>query len=58
MGRALLERLCAAARAAGYDSLYGYVLAENLEMLELARRLGFEIVGRDLAELTLARRLR
>jgi acetyltransferase len=57
LGRALLERLCAAARDAGYDALYGYILADNEDMLKLARRLGFEVVGRDLAELTVARRL-
>jgi acetyltransferase len=58
LGRALLERLCSAARNAGYDALYGYILADNRGMLELARRLGFEVVGRDLAELTVARRLK
>ena len=57
LGRALLERLCAAARDAGYEALYGHVLTDNLEMLELARKLGFEVVGRDGADLTVARRL-
>jgi acetyltransferase len=57
IGRALLERLARAARDAGYDALYGYVLADNADMLELARRLGFGVVGRDGAELTVARRL-
>jgi acetyltransferase len=41
-----------------YEALYGHVLADNVEMLQLARRLGFEIVGRDLSDLTLERRLK
>jgi L-amino acid N-acyltransferase YncA len=57
LGRALLERLCAAAHDAGYEALYGHVLADNLEMLELARKLGFEVMGRHGADLTVARRL-
>jgi acetyltransferase len=58
LGRALLERLCAAAREAGYEALYGHVLADNRDMLELARHLGFEVLERDGAELTMARRLK
>jgi acetyltransferase len=58
VGRALLERLCAAARDAGYEALYGYVLADNHEMLELAHRLGFAEVARDTAEVTVVRRLK
>ena len=54
LGRALLERLCKAARDAGYEALYGYVLVDNLEMLGLAEKLGFRVVGRDLNELTLS----
>jgi acetyltransferase len=41
LGRQLLERLVAAARAAGYEALYGHILEANREMLELARHLGF-----------------
>ena len=41
LGHALLERLCDAARAAGYRALYGHILDANREMLELARHLGF-----------------
>ena len=41
VGRALLERLCDAARDAGYQALYGHILDANREMLELAARLGF-----------------
>jgi acetyltransferase len=58
LGSALLERLCQAARDAGYEALYGYVLADNHEMLQLAQRLGFEEVGRDTAEVTVVRRLK
>jgi acetyltransferase len=57
LGRALLERLCAAAREAGYEALHGHVLADNQGMLELARRLGFEVLSRDGPELTVARQL-
>jgi acetyltransferase len=58
LGRALLERLSRGAYEAGYEALYGHVLADNVETLQLARRLGFEIVGRDLSDLTLERRLK
>ena len=57
LGRALLQRLCDAARAAGYEALYGHILAENLEMLELAKRLGFAEAERSGAEVTVVRRL-
>jgi acetyltransferase len=57
VGRALLERLCDAARAAGYEALHGYVLADNQDMLKLAQRLGFEEARRDGAEVTVVRRL-
>jgi acetyltransferase len=56
LGRALLERLCAAAREAGYEALSGYILADNHEMLELAQRLGFTEVSRD-GEVMVRRRL-
>lgn len=58
IGRVLLERLCRAARDAGYAALHGYVLAENREMLDLVARLGFRPVERDGAALVLERQLR
>ena len=57
LGRALLQRLCDAARAAGYEALYGHVLAENRGMLDLAARMGFVDVAREGAETTVVRRL-
>jgi acetyltransferase len=57
LGRALLERLCAAARAAGYRALYGDILPANHEMLDLARRLGFVEHARAGSEVTVVRRL-
>jgi len=41
LGRALLERLKAEARKAGYRALYGSILQANHDMLDLAARLGF-----------------
>ena len=46
IGRALLERLCQCAREAGYEALYGYILADNRDMLQLALKLGFAEVSR------------
>jgi acetyltransferase len=57
LGRALLQRLCDAARAAGYEALYGHVLAENRGMLDLAARMGFVDAAREGAETTVVRRL-
>ena len=57
LGRALLERLSEAAREAGYEALYGYILAENRSMLELATALGFVETANDGAEVTVMRRL-
>lgn len=57
LGRALLERLAAAARAAGYRALCGRVLESNQEMLELTRRLGFEPERREGAELIVVKPL-
>ena len=57
IGRVLLERLCELARKAGYQALLGRVLDDNKSMLDLARRLGFELQGRDGTELIVARRL-
>jgi acetyltransferase len=47
IGRALLERLCHCARDAGYEALYGYILADNRDMLQLASKLGFTEVSRS-----------
>ena len=57
IGRRLLERLCAAARAAGYEALYGHILEANHDMLDLARRLGFVEAPRTGSEVTVVRRL-
>jgi len=57
LGRALLERLVRAARAAGYEALYGHILGANSDMLDLASRLGFTEESRDGSQVTVARRL-
>jgi acetyltransferase len=57
VGRALLERLCECARAAGYRSLIGQILHANREMLELSERLGFIQKGSDGELITVARAL-
>jgi len=57
VGRALLERLCDAARDAGYKALYGHILDANREMLELAARLGFVEDARAGNEVRVARAL-
>jgi acetyltransferase len=57
LGRALLARLCETARAAGYAALYGYILADNREMLDLAERLGFSETSRDGTEVVVMRQL-
>jgi acetyltransferase len=57
LGHALLERLCEAARAAGYQALYGHILGANREMLELAEHLGFTDESRSGSEVTVVRRL-
>jgi acetyltransferase len=57
LGHALLERLCAAARAAGYRALYGHILGANREMLELAAHVGFTEHARDGDAVTVARTL-
>jgi acetyltransferase len=57
IGRALLERLCRAAREAGYKALYGYILLANHDMLDLARRLGFVEQSHAGEEMTVVRRL-
>jgi acetyltransferase len=43
LGTAMMEKLVATARAEGLARLRGVILAENHEMLDLARRLGFSI---------------
>ena len=57
LGSALLKRLCHAAREAGYQALYGYILADNREMRELAHRLGFTEASRDASEVAVVRKL-
>ena len=57
IGRRLLERLCGAARTAGYKALYGHILEANHDMLALARHLGFVEASRGGAEVTVVRRL-
>lgn len=43
LGRQLLTALIGVARARGLERMRGFVLAANQPMLELARRLGFEV---------------
>jgi len=57
LGRALLERLCTAARVAGYAALYGHILQANHDMLDLAARLGFLEQSRGTDEVTVVRNL-
>lgn len=57
LGRALLAKLCETAHAAGYAALYGYILADNREMLDLAERLGFSETSRDGTEVVVMRQL-
>jgi acetyltransferase len=57
LGHALLERLCDAARAAGYEALVGNILEANRDMLELARHLGFVETARSATDVTVVRRL-
>jgi len=58
LGHALLERLCKAARAAGYTELVGHILEANRDMLELAAHLGFVERTHSGSEVTVARDLR
>jgi acetyltransferase len=58
LGHALLERLCEAARAAGYDALVGNILEANHDMLALAAHLGFVEKARAGSEVTVVRWLR
>ena len=57
LGHALLERLCEAARLAGYRALIGHILEANRDMLQLAARLGFTERTRDGDGVTVARTL-
>ncbi len=57
LGHALLQQLCAAARRAGYQALYGVIIDANREMLELAAHLGFAEQSRFGNEVTVVRRL-
>jgi acetyltransferase len=57
LGRALLERLCDAARASGYRALYGQILHANRDMLDLAAHVGFREHSRNGNEVTVARTL-
>jgi GNAT superfamily N-acetyltransferase len=43
----MLRALLTSAKSAGLTSMHGYVLASNKPMLELARRLGFEVQSSD-----------
>jgi acetyltransferase len=47
LGSRLMRRLIEAARAQGLESMVGFVLADNIAMLNLAARLGFEMVRED-----------
>ena len=57
LGHALLERLCRAAKAAGYRALYGQILHANHAMLELAAHLGFAAQAAEGGDVTVVRRL-
>lgn len=57
VGRALLERICDCARAAGYRTLFGHILNANRDMLGLAEQLGFAHAGSDGDLVTVARPL-
>ena len=57
LGRALLERLCEAARAAGYRALIGHILHANRDMLELAAHVGFTEQSQHGDTVTVARTL-
>ena len=54
IGRRLLAKLIDAARRHGVERLYGDILAMNRPMLELARKLGFELSRHEDATLTRA----
>jgi acetyltransferase len=58
LGRALLARLCDAARDAGYAALHGHMLESNRPMLELCGSLGFVQESRTGADVTVVKRLK
>jgi len=58
VGRALLERICDCARAAGYKTLYGHILNANRDMLGLAEHLGFAQSKSDGDLVSVARELK
>jgi acetyltransferase len=47
LGRRMMQRLIEVARERGLESMVGWILASNDEMLDLCRRLGFEDVPDD-----------
>lgn len=47
LGQALMEKLIAYARQRGIAELWGTVLANNVAMIDLARRMGFEVAAGD-----------
>jgi acetyltransferase len=57
LGHALLERLCDAARGAGYKGLVGHILEANHDMLGLAAHLGFVRKTDDGTTVTVVREL-
>ena len=54
IGRRLMEKLAAVARARGLKTIYGDVLSTNRPMLEMCRRLGYRL-GRSPDDSTLTR---
>ncbi len=47
LGQALMEKLVAYARQRGLAELWGTVLADNVAMIDLARRVGFDVAPGD-----------
>lgn len=57
LGRILLTKLRDEARKTGYKALYGNIMAENRDMLDLARSLGFVHHSREGSEVTVVSNL-
>jgi acetyltransferase len=57
LGHALLQRVVAAARDAGYRALLGHILEANRDMLELANHFGFTEKSRSADTVTVERSL-
>jgi acetyltransferase len=57
LGYALLERLCEAARAAGYQALTADILEANRQMLDLAAHYGFTETSRSGTTVSVVRQL-